>query len=142
MRARVAVAVHADAVAQFAAQQFVHGHVELLAPDVPQGDFHAGTAALHLPQVVVVQLIDVGRVAADEHLFELLDGAPSPLAEADNAFVGEDFQQGPVAMFRAEGGRNLNVGDLHGLSFAGKHRKRDFGCAEVADADFRLLWAK
>ena len=58
--------------------------------------------------MVVVKLIDVGRVAADEHLFELLDGGASgPLAEADNAFVGEDFQQGPVAMFAPREGVTL-----------------------------------
>ena len=58
-----------------------------------------------------------------------------PLAEADNAFVRENFQQGPVAIFRAEGGRDLNVGDLHVLAFAGKHRKRDSECAEAALKD-------
>ena len=158
---RVGVAIDAHAVADLAAEQVPHRRAERLALDVPQRHVDAGHGAaadraehavahdggLHL----LPELLDMGRVLADEHGLEVLDGGldhPRPagaLADAGDALVGVDLDEQPVA-HAAEGGvgdarrRLLRPGRVGCPSLrlrrAGMHQERaDIGDLHRGDFD-------
>ena len=98
-----------DTVALLAAQQFVDRHPQRLALDVVQGDVDRGNRRLqHAPAFEVLAAIcllpdpaDLHRVAADQELAKMLDGADHRLlattqaafAPTEDALVGLDLDE-------------------------------------------------
>ena len=123
------VRVHADAVAHGAAEQFVDRDAERLAQDVPAGLLDAGDRAHAdhaqspegLPVELLIEVLDAGRVLADQHGLEILDGADdgarfpferrfAPAGEA--VLIGFHFDEHPVAHLGVDHQR-AHVCDLH-----------------------------
>ena len=103
-----------DAVALLAAEQLVDRHAQRLALDVVQRDVDGGNRRLqHAPAFEILAAIDLlpdpadlHRVAADEELAIVLDGAghgllataQAALAPAGDALVGLDLDEQLVAV--------------------------------------------
>ena len=131
---RAGVRIDAHAGAGRAAEQFINGHAERLALDVPKRLVHAADGAgedrpAAIERVPIHRLPvmrDRARVFADQIRREFLDGRGDGLraafddrfAQSDDAGVGVDLQEEP-ARFDEEG---FDLGDLE----------------LVADADHRL----
>ncbi len=98
----------ADPFPAFASKQLMHGLVDRLAENVPQGDvdtaqrgakYRAGEVRVAGDRLVVV--IDTGRILTDEVLGEVVDGfihdpvvrPQSGLAGANDSLVGMDLNQ-------------------------------------------------
>ena len=114
--ARVGVAIHAHAVAEFSAEHLVDRNAIGLAGEVPERDLDRRDAAA-LPAVAAELLdapeqpVDVAGVLAEQpalqHEREGGAGAVAHLAEADDALVGVDLQQ------RGRERRADDLGDPH-----------------------------
>ena len=106
--------VHADPVAHGATEELVDRHAERLAQDVPAGLLDSGNRAHPddaeppegLPVELLVEVLDAGRVLADQHGLEILHSAGhgprlpfqrrfAPAAKA--VLIGFHFDEHPVA---------------------------------------------
>ncbi len=101
----VGIAVHADLVAELAAQHLIDRNAVGLARDIPQRKLHTANAARLTGLTAVLldaaeNLIDVAGVFANEetleHLRVELSGAIAHLTIARDALVGLNAQQGAV----------------------------------------------
>ena len=116
----VRIAIHADLVPEFAAQQLIQGHAVGLARQIPQGNFNAADAAA-LPGMAA-ELLDLAenfihiagvltQNAAFEHQSIGLAGGVPHLAVACDPLIGFNFQN------RAALGRAVDINESHIRNF-------------------------
>ena len=130
-------AVEADFIAEPAAKEIAAGSLQDTAGEIPEGDFDAagggdGNAALSARaggehEHLVVELVDVERVLADDVLFEEAEDnvlharAPVGFADAGDAGVGFDLDVVPIP--GAPDDHALDVGDFD-LALVGGGKER------------------